>query len=216
MKETGEEDGVDSIRVQLLASHLDKKDTIGSSDPYVVISQVKPDGSRVRVYQSPYLKNTLNPVWAPTNLYLPLLCNSDSDQPLVVEVWDYNKSEEHELIGATAPLTVSDLADAPESGTTFPLVHPFKRGKKGYTNSGVLGLRQADAYNAPRVQEYLDGGLRFKCMLAVDYTSANGPTTSASGLHYMGDGKLKVSNAYAATLAVLSSVMQKLNNNYPM
>ena len=133
MKEDGDAEGVDSVRLQFVATGLDRKDTLGSSDPYLVISQVKPDGSRVRVYQSPVLMNTLNPTWPAHRHYLPLLCNSDPVLPLVAEVWDWNKSEAHELIGTVAsPFNLENLLDAPDAGTTFPLVDPKRIGKKGY------------------------------------------------------------------------------------
>ena len=215
MKESGEEDGVDSLRLGLTASGLDKKGLTGSRDPYVVLAQVKPDGSRVRVHQSPVVKGTRDPKWPAENLYLPLLCNSDPDQPLVAEVWDFNKSGAHELLGETAPVTVNELVDAADTGAAFPLRDPKRVGKKGYDKSGVLGVSAAEAYTAPRVQEYLDGGLRFKCMVAVDFTSANGSPSSSEGLHFLGEpgsGSV-VSNPYAATLAVLTSVVQKLNGN---
>jgi hypothetical protein len=134
---------------------------MGSRDPYVVLAQVKPDGSRVRVHQSPVLHGTRDPKWPASNLYLPLLCNSDPDQPLVAEVWDFSKNGAHVLLGETSPVTVNELVDASETHATFALHHPDKAGKKGYTDSGKLGVSSADAYTAPRVQEYLQSGLRF-------------------------------------------------------
>jgi hypothetical protein len=216
MDEFAEDDGFDSVYMQFVATGLDRKDTLGSSDPYLVISQVRPDGSRVRVYQSPVLMNTLNPTWPAHRHYLPLLCNSDPEQPLVAEVWDWNKSEAHELIGTVAsPFTLEDLIDAPETGATFPLVDPKRVGKKGYANSGVLGVKLAEPYNAPPTSEYLAGGLRFKCMVAVDFTSGNGvPSSDPSSFHYL-DPRAAISNPYATTLAVLGTVMQRLNGSSP-
>jgi hypothetical protein len=54
-------------------------------------------------------------------------------------------------------------------------------------------------------------------MVGVDFTSANGgaPSSSAS-LHYGGSGKTVISNPYAATLCVLSTVMQKLSGGRPL
>jgi len=209
---------VDSIRLQMSAKNLDKNHSFSSANPYVVISQVRPDGSRVCVFQTSVVNGSQNPSWPASNVYLPLLCNSDDTQPLIAEVWDYSASNQHELIGATAPITLDDLVNAPEDGTGFPLVNPAKAGKKGYTNSGVLSIGTAEPYNAPRVQDYIRGGLRFKCAVAVDFTSGNGPSSSPAGYHYLGaegDGSV-VSNPYAATLAVLASVMAKLNGGHPL
>jgi len=81
MKEGGDEEGVDSIRLQMSAKNLDKNHSFSSANPYVVISQVRPDGSRVRVFQTSVVNGSQNPSWPASNVYLPLCATMTTHSP---------------------------------------------------------------------------------------------------------------------------------------
>ena len=54
----------ETIELQFGANNLDKKDTIGKSDPYFTLSkQITEGGEFVKIYKSEVIKNNLNPVW---------------------------------------------------------------------------------------------------------------------------------------------------------
>jgi len=100
-----DENAYDSIRLQLSVSGLGNDEgkkqgffqfsspsppsspssTSVQYDSYFIIAQVYPDGSRIHVHQSEHIKGTTELRWKPSNLFLPLLCNSNSQQPLIIE-----------------------------------------------------------------------------------------------------------------------------------
>jgi hypothetical protein len=215
--------------ISFAASTLDRKDTFGSSDPYVVLNRVHPDGRRERKWQSEVVQKSLNPVWSPAHLYVPLVVDNDVDAPVVAEVYDWNKGGKHTLIGETAPTTLRKLMVSCKDGIgRFPLVNPSKSKKKGYTNSGVLEVRASAVYPAPSALAYVETGTRVRGLMAVDFTEANAPgvsrkeglASSPASLHYLGDASSSsagsLPNAYAAALWSLTAWLQKLSGGLPV
>lgn len=84
------------------------QEVVRKSDPFVRISRVCPDGSRIPVFKTEVVKNNLNPLFAPFSLSLQRLANGDKDRPLSFEVFDWNPIGAHALIG-TAIASVAEL-----------------------------------------------------------------------------------------------------------
>jgi hypothetical protein len=82
------------------ASNLDKKDFMGKSDPYLVISKANSDGSFSVVHKTEVIKNNINPQWRPFNIRLQQLCSGDYERNLKIDCFDWDENSAHDLIGS--------------------------------------------------------------------------------------------------------------------
>ena len=151
------------------AKNLDIKDVSLSSDPFFVIygtpkiynafgmaigkSYLKPytrkagstkkskysgiSGKQVVIYRSKPIMRNLNPKWEPFTLE-SRLCGGPNGR-LRVEVWDWDKSGEHDFIGS-AEMTLSELL---VEGAKFPLINKEKQSRALYYNSGIFEVKSA-------------------------------------------------------------------------
>lgn len=171
----------ESLCITFRCTGLDNKDWFSKSDPYIAICEPleperqayanragelsaevgKPHGGstgRTRLWTSSVLMDNLNPTWPPALLPLTLLCGGDLDRPLVMECWDWNNVQAHELIGTSQPLSINDMLtlfdiskeQKGEEGkalettaTGLPLFNPLLLAKAGYKNSGILHIAAA-------------------------------------------------------------------------
>lgn len=165
-----------------------------------------PDGSSLKVHESGYIRNNLNPDFPAVNIPMQRLCGGDVKAPLVLQVWDFNQSGSHSLIGETS-CTVSDLLPpagkdgpaaptpavvaVPGSGLQLTIVHPDKLAKakkKGKTpdSAGTVHVVSCAIIRRPSLFEYLKGGdVEMALTVAIDFTGSNGDPWSPSSLHYM-------------------------------
>ena len=77
---------------------------LGRSDPFLTLSKKynNPESGRIRlqrVYKSEAIMNHLNPLWKEFHIHLDDLCDEDLNRPLVMELWDYEASGRHRLLG---------------------------------------------------------------------------------------------------------------------
>ena len=75
------------LHLQLCCVSLKKMDWFGSSDPFLVFSRVKRDGSRTEVHTTEVIKDNLNPQFKPIVISYSELCNGNDSQPFRLEVW---------------------------------------------------------------------------------------------------------------------------------
>jgi C2 domain len=88
------------------------------------------------VHKTETIRDNLNPVWRPFSLDLMRLCHGNIHAPILVEVYDYDSSGHHDLIGR-ATTSVNDLKIMKE----VRLIHPKKKGRMLYRDSGTLIVR---------------------------------------------------------------------------
>ena len=74
--------------ISYCATDLDKKDTFGKSDPFLVISRQNADKNFSVVYKTEVIKKSLNPVWAPMVLPVTVLCGGDENRVIKIECYD--------------------------------------------------------------------------------------------------------------------------------
>ena len=154
---------------QLSATHLDKMDWFGKSDPFVEFLRSKEGNQHQLAYRGEVIKKTLDPTWRPFELSLQKLCNGDLDRPLKCVVYDWNSSGSHEEIGRF-DFSVRELVGDGENGhKEFTVINEKKQEKKGakYKGSGQLTmklqLRQEHTF-----VEYLRGGLEINLSIGED------------------------------------------------
>lgn len=73
------------------------------SDPFFIVStQTNDPAGRTwqPVYRSEPIMNNLNPVWKPFSVPMDKLCGGNKDNPILIEVFDWEKSGKHQTMGS--------------------------------------------------------------------------------------------------------------------
>lgn len=223
---------MDGLAISLSCLKLAKKDFFGSSDPFLRISRTVGDGSRIAAWESPVIRNNLNPIWPPFEIPVQVVCNGDYNALLVFQCFDWNASSPPELIGEMS-ITLNELIGLnvqhgsvpsplqpqPQGASAgcqiigqlsgakqFPLVDPKKAAKKPGSTSGTLVIKSGSIIRRPTVLDYIRGGVEINLIAAVDFTGSNGDPRTPQSLHYM-NPKGGVLNAYAGALAAVGNVL---------
>lgn len=169
------------------------------SDPYFTINKTNPDGTTTLVYKSDWKKQTLDPSWKEFSLPLSHLCGGDVNRPLTIEVWDWDKHSDHDLIGIVTLST-----DALMKHKFFDIINPKKQSKKSYKHSGILSIDHAAMIQDYSFLDYLAGGVQLNLAVGVDYTASNGNPAQSNSLHFRAPG---ARNAYMDVLASVGSIL---------
>jgi Ca2+-dependent lipid-binding protein len=102
------------VSLHFAAKDLDKKDTFGKSDAFMIISMSLPVASGQanwsKVLQTKVVKNSLNPSWDSFNISLKNLCNGDYERSLKFDVYDYDSSGDNDLIGSVPNIVKTFLS----------------------------------------------------------------------------------------------------------
>lgn len=119
--------------------------------------------TQVTCYRTEWVKNTLDPLWQPFDVPLSALCGGDRDtnRPLRLQVFDFEKSGEHRLLGE-ATTTVAELlalrAEVDQSGGSAaevvlswpkegPLAEKVAKAKKKGKATEEAGSLLLDVFN---------------------------------------------------------------------
>jgi len=165
---------------QLSASHLDKMDFFGKSDPFLEISRSSGDGSWILVHRTEYILKTLNPTWRQFVIPLHKLNGGDMAKLIKISVWDWNKNGTMDYIGEF----VTDLQTLRQK-KDWPFINEKKKAKaEKYNNSGVLHINDITLHKHHTFLDYIAGGTEINLVVAIDYTASNGDPKYSSSLHY--------------------------------
>uniref|UniRef100_A0A2P2HZT6 Copine-8-like n=1 Tax=Hirondellea gigas TaxID=1518452 RepID=A0A2P2HZT6_9CRUS len=190
--------------ISYCASGLDKKDTFGKSDPFLVFRRQNQDKSYTIVHKTEVIKKSLDPVWAPMVLPITLLCAGDENRNIKIECYDADDNGKHDLIGE-CNTTVSQMRLGPVESNVLNLINPKKLGKKKYTNSGVLKLMNMGTREELTFLHHIRKGTQMHFTIGVDFTSSNGDPKDSSSLHYYKQGH---ENEYMSAIHAVAQVMQ--------
>lgn len=201
-----------NITLQFCATNLDKKDLFGKSDPFFVISRSLEGGKWDPIYQSPHIAKTLNPSWGDFTISMQKLCNGDPQRTLLFEIFDWNKSGKHEIIGS-CQFSLQDLSISLHK--SWNVINQKKKEKKHYTNSGVLTLQKCDIVREYSFLEYISGGCQIGFVVAIDFTGSNGDPREATSLHHNNPA---APNQYQQALLSTGEILchYDADNNYPI
>ena len=198
--------GADDVMIQFSAKGLAKKDLFGKSDGYVVISQQRdPSQPPVSVAKTEVFKNSLNPTWKPITASVQTICNGDFNRPLLLEVWDWDKSSSHDLIGSAHTTLKELLSESPRP--SFVLIDEKKKAKGKKGEAGVLFVDNAQTRKNPTFVEYLKGGLEIGLIVAVDFTGSNGQPSMSTSNHYAAPWNGVMHSLYSKAIAAVGSVL---------
>ena len=127
----------DRTVLQLRAYHLTGVDCSGTSDPYVRLCRVaegrdieKIEGHKL-LWESEVAKRDLDPIWHSATIEI----RPDDESELVLQVWDYDRRGEHDLLGVMRT-TMNDLRAS--LGVERPLIKHELIDNPGYLNSGCI------------------------------------------------------------------------------
>eukprot|EP01060_Flectonema_neradi_P004630 TRINITY_DN12_c3_g1_i1.p1 TRINITY_DN12_c3_g1~~TRINITY_DN12_c3_g1_i1.p1 ORF type:complete len:809 (+),score=191.51 TRINITY_DN12_c3_g1_i1:123-2549(+) len=195
---------------------IESKNLFGAngSDPFLRISRVE-GGSFIPVAKTEHFDGVLECVWKPTVIKLDKLCKSDFNSWILLEVFDWESSGKHQMIGSARTTLAIMLAEfesqkkklsAPqeelpaedETGEkgkkasnqkpkplTWELINSSKVGKPKYVSSGDLFLLDIEVSVAHSFLEYVKGGFDINLTICVDFSSSNRQINDPTSLHYL-------------------------------
>lgn len=196
---------------------LDKKDLLGKSDPFFVISR-KEEGvvdshAWTQVYKSETIMNTLDPAWKAFTLTDTAICGGRAHVPLRIDVFDWDRFSPPELIGS-ATTTLEALMGLAADRGALDLINAKKQQKGGglfsskYTNSGRLFIDTCTPRPGPfSLYDYLRGGLEVGVVVAIDFTGSNGDPRDWQSLHYLDRREPANLNPYQRVIAAVGSIL---------
>jgi hypothetical protein len=171
------------------------------------------------VYRSEDVHDELNPVWKEAAIELSFLCGGDFNLPVLVRVFDYEKSGRHVLMGSVET-TVNMLLEASQSDDASKGMTLTVRGRETgslLVSFAELALPEGDSnLNSalrpvvdspqPSFVDYVNGGCSIKVVIGIDYGASNGHPRSYDSLHYLDpEGTL---NDYEKALTSLVGILE--------
>ena len=204
----------DTLYIGFSAAKLDNKDGwFGKSDPFLVIQRSRPDGSYVTVHKTEVIKNNLSPVWKPISVPLQTICNGDTQRAIRLQVFDWESSGKHQLIGEC----VSSVAALLQPGrSALEIVNEERRRKKGkkYTNSGTVSISQdSRVEKGYSFLQYIQGGCEISLTVAIDFTASNGDPRDPRSLHHV-SYNAQAMNAYEKALVSVGNILLEYDDDH--
>lgn len=170
------------------------------SDPFLRFQRKSGGGGDLLItHQTEHIMDNLNPVWKGFWISSQKLCNGDLDAPIIIECWDWEKSQKFKLIGQTS----TTLRELKSGKKEFSLEHPKRK------KPGTLKLNAFDVKETPTFFDYIRGGEQLNFIAAVDFTGSNGIPTNPTSLHALKTGGL---NQYQQALWSIGEII--LNYDY--
>ncbi|XP_060064622.1 copine-8-like isoform X2 [Ylistrum balloti] len=205
----------ESVTMHFCATHLDKKDFLGKSDPFLVFYRANEDNSYTTVHKTEVIKNTLNPTWRPFTIPARALCNGDYDRNIRVECYDWDGDGGHDLIGEFTT-NLREMTRGGSSGSSYQpftreVINPKKKAKKkNYKNSGQVTLMNCKIEIHPSFLDYVKGGTQLNFTVAIDFTASNGNPASPTSLHYYSPYQ---PNQYGAAIQAVGEIIQDYDSD---
>ncbi|XP_074646733.1 copine-8-like isoform X2 [Tubulanus polymorphus] len=195
--------------LQFCAKHLDKKDFLGKSDPFLVFHRSNPDNTWTVVHKTEVIKNTLDPTWRPFSVPVRKLCNGDYDRLIKVDCFDWDSDGSHDLIGIFQ-VSLTQLVKGGASNT-YECINPKKKAKKkNYKNSGTVSLMSCRIEKDYTFLDFVAGGMQINFTVAIDFTASNGQPNTPSSLHYINSNQ---PNQYATALYAVGEIIQDYDSD---
>lgn len=192
----------DSYFLQMRGIKLDKKDTFGKSDPYLIFFRSIGTNQWNEVHRTEIIKSTLDPVWTPFEISEQQICNSDPTRPIKIECYDWDKVGTHDLIGI-CEITIQDLK---VRGNRFNLLNPKQKNK----HSGTLEVTESILKKHLSFIDYLRCGVQISLSIAIDFTGSNGEYRSPSSLHYCNPNN---PNQYEKAIWEVGSILEAYDSD---
>uniref|UniRef100_A0A6N2LWT5 C2 domain-containing protein n=1 Tax=Salix viminalis TaxID=40686 RepID=A0A6N2LWT5_SALVM len=193
-----------AVEITLRCYQLANKDLFSLSDPFLRISRMVEGGGYVPICKTEVVNNNLNPVWRPLCLSMQQFGSKASENPLVIECFDFNSSGNHVLIGKLQK-SVADLETLhrEKNGANFVIQtsHGHEKVLKGQLFVDLFLEKEQYSF-----LDYVSSGFELNFMVAVDFTASNGNPRNPDSLHYIDpSGQL---NSYQQAIMEVGQVIQ--------
>jgi len=186
----------DLLGFQFVGKKLTNKDGwFGKSDPFLKFYRLHGDDTWIKVHETEFIKDDLNPTWALFETKASLFCHGDYYTPIKIECFDYDKDGGHDYIGEFQAST-NDLFNKKEEGF---ILMDVKKNKKG----GTLFVKDSYVRQEYTFLDYLRAGFQISLGVAIDYTASNGNPGNPNSLHYIGGGP----TAYEHAISNVGSIV---------
>ncbi|XP_076818509.1 copine-3-like isoform X2 [Clavelina lepadiformis] len=199
------------VTMSFHATHLDKKDFLGKSDPYLEIWRKNSDGTWTLAHRTEVVKNDLNPRWKPFVVSVQALCEGDMAREIKFVCNDWDSDGSHDLIGEF----FTTLQEIQEGSKQFQCINPKKKAKKSsYKHSGTVVLSECKVERKYSFLDFVFGGLQLNFTVGIDFTGSNGDPRSPDSLHFMNP---RTPNEYLQALLAVGAVVQDYDSDklYP-
>ena len=157
---------------------LDKKDTFGKSDPYLIFYKSIGENQWTEVHRTEVVQNTLDPIWRKFELSEQNLCNCDRSQKVRVECYDWDRISSHDLIGVFEVPFINLITP----GSRFELYYAKKK-----RNAGTIEVMDVTVKLNLSFIDYLRVGVQLSLSVAIDFTGSNLNPKDPHSLHYLSD-----------------------------
>eukprot|EP00392_Amoebophrya_sp_AT5.2_P002362 g2367.t1 len=217
--------------------------------PNLRLSEEEQFKQKVPVFKTETKKRTLNPTWDPEkvslrrvrsraniliqicsnddeqcDLNVQQLCRGDEFRSIIVEVYDWNRTQADKLIGS-ATTCLADLRRASSDGKPVILalyenIEPAAAGQgKKKKKPKCMGQLIFDAIKIEKSYTFLDyiaGGLEMNLVVAVDCTRSNGDPAHPGSLHHMEEDGTP--NDYVMAIRAVCEILQHYDSDkkYPV
>jgi len=203
----------ETFNMKINARGLDKKDLLGKSDPFLIISRQKNDGTWTEVATTEVVKKNLNPDWRIISGHTGSFTGGNPDRRLQFKVFDHDNDGKHDLIGGfeTSFLELVELSK--QNKATFPLINPKKKEKKkNYDNSGTLNIESllVDRVVTNTFLDHVQTGTQLHFTVAIDFTASNGNPRDAKSLHYRHPDS---DNQYSMAIRAVGSIIEDYDSD---
>ena len=192
------------ITLKCSAKNLDSKNFFfGKSDPFLVISRSDVNSEQFSpVYKSEYFTKTLDCSWRSFEITAQRLCNGDYHRPIRLEVYDWNRSGNHELIGFHQT-TMDELLKGGQK--SYIIINPeLKKKKKSYIGSGNIIIDSIKVEQIYTFLDYIRGGSEVSLICAIDFTASNGDPSQPSSLHFRQPNQM---NDYQRAIVTVGDIL---------
>lgn len=171
------EESKEEITFSLRGRNIKNIEYFSKSDPFFKVFR-KCENGNILVYQTENLRDNLNPVFRPVKMTMGKLCGNYKSAPLICEVWDYESSGKHRIIGRTN-FTLDQVINGTKEFVFMLEKHVKPRGTMEFVIQKIDPLYS--------FLDYIKGGQQLLLSTAVDFTASNYLDNQPS-LHLMTPG----------------------------
>lgn len=203
-------EGCEVMMMKFGAKKLENKDFMGKSDPFLEISRAQPNGTWQVVHRTEVIKNDLSPEWRPFTVPVHSLFGTQRDQPVKMEVFDWDGDGSHDLIGGFT-CSFEELCKALNSEISWPCINEKKKAKKSsYKDSGKVILHTLKIQREYSFLDYIFGGLQVNLTFGIDFTASNGHPGAPTSLHFI---DYQYPNEYMQAIRAVGNVLQDYDSD---
>ncbi|XP_031253183.1 protein BONZAI 3-like [Pistacia vera] len=192
-----------AVEIALRCSRLENVDLFSKSDPFLRISRIVENGDPVPICKTEVINNNLNPIWRPLTLSIQQF--GSTDNPLIIECFDFNSSGNHILLGKIQK-SIGDLEKLHQGRTGADLIKPSAHRGREKVLKGQLFVDKFIEKEQYSFLDYISSGFELNFMVAVDFTASNGNPRNSDSLHYI-DPSSRL-NSYQQAIMEVGEVIQ--------